>query len=178
MRLSLLSVLFLIAACQQMPLPVTLAPESYRQGSFSPEMLGVLIKEGRFRIPPEALSFTSPSFPLTYADVRGQVKVELKTQPESAGGVEAMVFLAPLTNGQCLTDAVYREEHLVFLEWIPLNTPSLLAVKGQLTPAQLQGLNRGRLCLGLEVFFNSQEFVSRVRLDWEIQSLVAGVGLL
>jgi len=179
MRLNLLLALFLFTACQQMPLPVNLAPESYRRGSFSPAPLGALIKEGRFRIPPEVLTFTPPPFPLTYADIRGQVEVELKTQPESAGGVEAMVFLAPLNEGRCRVDAVYREEHLVFREeWIPLNAPSLLAVKGQLTPAQLQGLNQGRLCLGLEVAFNSQEFIGGVRLNWDIQSLIAGVGLL
>lgn len=178
MRLSLLLVLFLFTACQQMPLPATLAPESFRQGSFSPALPGVLIKEGRFRIPPEVLTFTSPPFPLTYADLRGRIEVEVKTRPESTGGVEATIFLAPLTNGQCPADAVYREANLVFREWIPLNTPSLLEVKGQLTPAQLQGLNRGRLCLGLEAVFNSQEFISGIRLDWDIQSLIAGVGLL
>lgn len=176
LALGLLGVAALLGACRELQIPISLDPGQYREGT-EPVSLPYEARSFDLRLPPEPLVFSPPSPRLTYASVDARVAVAVSTAPAVDGSGYFALYLANGVGG-CSSEEVYRRENLVTEQTLPLDVEADLLVRGELTPAQLDGVNTGRLCLGAAFAVWSSDYFRAVTVSWRFSRLVVGVGIL
>lgn len=176
LALGLLGVAALLGACRELQIPISLDPGQYREGT---ETVSLPYEARSFdlRLPPEPLVFSPPSPRLTYASVDARVAVAVSTAPAVDGSGYFALYLANGVGG-CSSEEVYRRENLVTEQTFPLDVEADLLVRGELTPAQLDGVNAGRLCLGAAFAVQGSDYFRTVTVSWRFSRLVVGVGVL
>jgi len=176
LALGLLGVAALLGACRELQIPISLDPGQYREGT---ETVPLLYEARSFdlRLRPEPLVFSPPSPRLTYAGVDARIAVAVSTAPAVDGSGYFALYLANGVGG-CSREDVYRRENLVTEQTLPLDVEADLLVRGELTPAQLDGVNTGRLCLGAAFAVRGSDYFRAVTVSWRFSRLVVGVGIL
>jgi len=109
--------------------------------------------------------------------VDARVAVAVSTAPAVDGSGYFALYLANGVGG-CSSEDVYRRENLVTEQTLPLDVEADLLVRGELTPAQLDGVNTGRLCLGAAFAVWGSDYFRAVTVSWRFSRLVVGVGIL
>lgn len=176
LALGLLGVAALLGACRELQIPISLDPGQYREGT-EPVSLHHEARSFDLRLLPEPLVFSPPSPRLTYASVDARVAVAVSTAPAVDGSGYFALYLANGVGG-CSSEEVYRRENLVTEQTLPLDVEADLLVRGELTPAQLDGVNTGRLCLGAAFAVRGSDYFRAVTVSWRFSRLVVGVGIL
>lgn len=176
LALGLLGAAAVLASCRELQIPISLDPGQYREGT---ETVSLPYEARSFdlRLPPEPLVFSPPSPRLTYAGVDARIAVTVSPTPAVSGSGYFALYLANGVGG-CSSEDVYRRENLVTEQTLPLDVEADLLVRGELTPAQLDGVNTGRLCLGAAFAVRGSDYFRAVTVSWRFSRLVVGVGIL
>jgi len=173
-----LAVLLALSACASLQIPVNLDPGEYREGTYLLSLpYGVRKLDARLLTTP--LTFDPPRPSLTYASLDAALEVTVQTSPAAQGSATALLYLAPAeAGGGCTDAATYKDSYEFAGGSVPLGTPATVTLQGALSPDQLAGLNAGRLCLGVVVRLNANDYINGLLVSWRFVRLRVGVGIL
>jgi len=178
----LAGVLLLLTGCSALPLPIPVDPGEYRSGQKTYYFGGLRLRSLEADIDPAPLQFDPPSTRLTYARGAVRAKLSVSTPERATGNIQAKAYIAPFSNGSyrsCDPRQVYVEKYRVGETTIPVNGAyNEVAFEGVLSPEAVAGLNEGKLCVGIRVLGEVNDYVSSVTISWQITYIQVGVGIL
>lgn len=173
--LPLLLLILILIGCQQLPFPIDLQKSlgDYREGTKT-FTVPVAIKNITLRTDPRTIDFGKPSPPLTYATANARIAFTLLNQDKEPIQGKALLKLYISPAGM----EPWSNSFLVLSKELTLGVDQSIELTAQLTRAQLQAVNQGRVALGIEVDLTMNAYYNAVTLYWKFEKLLIGVGII
>lgn len=173
-----LAAVLIAGGCSMVPLSFGIDPGDLKSGSQSFD-LGFGVKSLDARISSQELTFTPPSVGLTYAEGLVKAKLSITTPEGIKGNIKVQAYIAPMpSTGKCSPNEAYKTTYMIGEVNIPVGVASDVSFKGVLSSEAVSGVNRGALCFGMSFAGNFEDYVSSATVNWNINYIQIGVGVL